>query len=207
MTHKALVLLAARFALAVSNSITTAADTTNTVQQVVAKPFAEGPPVLSQAFFGINLGESLKSLGEKCRKAVVSADGNKWNFGDKDFPGRIISLNGALNGNKAVKETQVSIYSNRVFAIELVFADTSEQNYNVLKSSLEKKYGKDKGGLFDAVEDKSRFTTTVDDQSVRIVLNRDITFDALEAVEIGAFNATPLAEPRCEHAPQVLGLH
>lgn len=147
------------------------------VSLVAGIVMADEPTALSQAFFGVNLGEPLKALGEKCRNAAVSADGDKWHFQDKDHPGRIISLNGALNGNKSIKETKVSVYSNRVYEIELIFADASLQNYNVLKESLEKKYGKNKAGLFDAMETKSHFTTTVDGQSVSITLNHDIAFN------------------------------
>lgn len=137
---------------------------------------AEEPPTLTQEFFGINLGMDLKTLAGKCRQAGVSADTQRWSFQDKDHPGRIIGLNGALNGNKAIKETKVSSYNDRVYEIELVFSDGSLQNYNVLKGALEKKYGKDKAGMFDAMETKSRFSTTIDGQSVSITLNHDISF-------------------------------
>lgn len=132
--------------------------------------YAEEPPTLTQEYFGINLGMDLKTLAAKCRQAGVSADTQKWSY-----PGRIIGLNGALNGNQAIKETKGFSYNDRVYMIELVFKDGSPQNYYALKGALEKKYGKDEAVL-GAVEMESRFSTTVDGQAVSITLDRDVWF-------------------------------
>ena len=139
--------------------------------------YAQEAPTLTQAHFGINLGMGLKELSGKCRQAGVSADTQRWSFQDKDHPGRIIGLNGALNGNKAIKETKVSAYNDRVYEIELVFKDASLQNFNIHKAALKKEYGRGKSGVFDSMGTKSRFSTTVGDQSVSITLNHDISFN------------------------------
>ncbi len=141
--------------------------------------YAQEAPTLTQAHFGINLGMGLKELSGKCRQAGVSADTQRWSFQDKDHPGRIIGLNGALNGNKAIKETKVSAYNDRVYEIELVFKDASLQNFNIHKAALKKEYGRGKSGVFDSMENKvtHKFYDHAVDQSVSITLNHDISFN------------------------------
>jgi hypothetical protein len=134
------------------------------------------PPELSQEHFGINLGMDLRTLASKCRQARVSADTKKWSFKDKDHPGRIIGLKGALSGNKAVRETKVSLCADRVYQIEVVFKDGSLRNYNVLKVALAKKYTIVDGSLFDAMDTRAQFSTKIDRQSVSITLEYDITY-------------------------------
>ena len=140
-------------------------------------PPADSSPLLTKTDrFGVRLGESTETLEWNCRQAGEAIDKDAWVFEDKDHPGRIWSFAGALNGNDAVKTTEVSVYNGRVYQVKVLFKDSSLQNYKVLTGSLEKKYGKNKAGLRDAMESKSGFSTSDGEHKVQIVLNHDLGF-------------------------------
>lgn len=134
-----------------------------------------GPPadnsflVTKTDHFGIRLGESVETLEWNCQQVGLSINKNG-KFEDKDHPGNVYLLSGAVNGNEAIKTTKVLIYNGRVYQVEFLFEDSSPRNYDVLTTSLEKKYGKIKASDFQIFEKKSTFTTTEDGQKLQIIL-------------------------------------
>lgn len=139
---------------------------------------AAGFPVIKRPIFGLNLGESGKALLEKAHAAGIKIKKDEVIFSDKDMPANIWTIAGAWNGNKAVKQTNLRLYGGQVYNIDIIMADSSSNNYEVLKGSLEKKYGKDQAGFAETMESKSIFKTTFDGQVVGITLNSDLDFTA-----------------------------
>jgi hypothetical protein len=145
-------------------------------------PKPKGPPKdnslipMRTDHFGVRLGESTETFEWNCSQGGKAINKDSLVFGDKDHPGRIWSIQGSLNDNEAIKTTNLSIYNGRVYQVEVLFKDSSLQNYNVLAGSLREKYGKNKAGMFDAIESKSEFSTTDGNQKIQIILNHDDGF-------------------------------
>jgi hypothetical protein len=133
-------------------------------------------PVIERSFFGVQLGESTQTLETKAKAAEIDINKQKWTFKGLVAPGKLWAIYGSLNKNKAIESTRFYIYNGQIYQIVLLLRDNSTTNFDALKTSLEKKYGKDTGGFMGAIETKADFTADFGGQTVLITLNRDFKF-------------------------------
>jgi phage FluMu protein Com len=119
--------------------------------------------------FGIRLGELLRSL-----KGRLTVTASTYSFEDKDHPGEIWNINPP---NPSVKRLMVYTFNERIYSINILFADGSKTNYETIREQLRKKYqSEDKGGFTGAMFGEAEFTTTLDGVQIGIKLNHDIGF-------------------------------
>jgi len=127
--------------------------------------------------FGVRLGELLRSL-----KGRLTVTASTYSFEDKDHPGEIWNINPP---NPSVKRLMVSTFNERIYSINILFADGSKTNYETIREQLRKKYqSEDKGGLTGAMFGEAEFTTTLDGVQIGIKLNHDIGFMEDDKLEL-----------------------
>lgn len=145
-------------------------------QQKTPPPIDNSPFLTKTDRFGVYLGESIESLEWKSRQKGRWLNKTKWTFKDKDHPGEICSVIGAINGNDAIQETAIYIYKGRVYQVQVYFKESSLNNYKILSNSLKEKYGKDESSFSDTLETISRFSTIDEGHKIQIILDRDLGF-------------------------------
>lgn len=131
---------------------------------------------INQSMFGIFLGESLKSLRER-----IEVFSSGLVFTDKDNPGKIWTIQ---NHNPNVKELSIQTLDAKIYTIRIQFMDTSEANYEAIKTQLEKKYKGNDDSLFGDLFGETKFITTIDTIKIHIYLNRDIGFMEDDKLEL-----------------------
>ena len=132
---------------------------------------------ISKPMFGVHLGETLNSLNQRFRVSRSS-----YSFEDKDHPGEIWTVQ---NDNSNVKHILVYTINEKVYEIDIQFADGSRTNYDTINSQLEKKYkSKDEGGLTGAMFGEGSFKTMIDGTEIKIKLNHDIGFMEDDKLEL-----------------------
>lgn len=123
------------------------------------------PPLTSQPFFGVTLGEDIMLVAGRCRQFSIATTESAGDVLDgfvyyKPPTLRRIVFSGALNRNAGIKSTTLTTYKGRVWQISVVYADLSAANIEVLGKALEAKYGKcDIYGVY---------TSTVDGKPIQI---------------------------------------
>jgi len=157
-----------------------------TLPRIESKPIARKPvsPKTSDRIvevmtpiFGVRLGESLRSL-----KKRFTVTASTYSFEDKDHPGRLWDIN---SSNSNVKRLMVSMFNERVYRINILFADGSKTNYETIREQLKRKYqSEDKGGLTGAMFGEAKFMTTLDGIRIGIELNHDIGFMEDDKLEL-----------------------
>ncbi len=123
------------------------------------------PPLTSQPFFGVTLGEDIMLVAGRCRQANIATTESAGDVLDgfvyyKPPTLRRIVFSGALNRNAGIKSTTLTTYKGRVWQISVVFADSSSANMEVVSQALEAKYGK---AIAYGIH-----TTTVDEKPITI---------------------------------------
>lgn len=95
-----------------------------------------------------------------------------------DHPGVIWRI-----GNKktSIKQLFVHTYNERIYKINVQFADGSDTNYKTVRNLLEQKYG---GGVTNTLFGISRFIPTVDGSQLIITLNHDMGFIEDDTLEL-----------------------
>ena len=145
-------------------------------REIETRIAAERKFVIDKSFFGTKLGECDNAVESACKAAGHFIHRTAWKFTDEDHPGVIWTISGAMNGNTSIKRTRLCFFEHRLYQIEVLFRDSSLQNYHVIKDSLEKKYGNNKPGFMDAIESKAKFEVNIDGHAVCIVINHDTAF-------------------------------
>ena len=110
---------------------------------------------LSDAFFGIYLGETIDDVQKRYNLVPVAKE-----FAYREYPVATFSV---LGTSRLLKKCTITEFQGRIFSIEGSFKDTSYENYEAVRRSLSEKY---RGGSHRLKED---FLT--DNNEVRIILD------------------------------------
>jgi hypothetical protein len=138
-------------------------------------PYGSPHTVLSEDFFGVYLGGYIRRN---------KLNGKEIPFKDKDDPTRLL---GVYSSNSAVKDmyARVKEYEVRkghreykVYSLIVFFNDSSQINFDAIKSGIEKKYGiENQADVFDAIDGKAKYYVPIDGIVVSIILQRKDNFD------------------------------
>ena len=126
-------------------------------------------PAIERAIFGINLGETEKSLLRKCYDAGIVVDERPC-IG-RDHPGKVWAFKGTLNKNEEVRKTEASIFNGQVYEVKVIFRDGSNDFYEGLRKKLASKYGKPT--IVSAWWGKYRYKANFGGEPVYILVDRD----------------------------------
>lgn len=132
--------------------------------------------VVDKPIFGVHLGETLDSLR---KRAVVSSSG--FVLKDDDHPGIIWEV----SSSNVVERLLIRTFDNKIYLIQIQFVDGSKNNYEAIKTQLEKKYNDTDDSLFGGLFGEVDLNVIIDAVKVRINLNHDIGFmedDKLELI-------------------------
>jgi len=114
---------------------------------------------ISKPIFGVYLGETLETLSGRFK--VLPSD---YVFADKDTPGQVWSIE---NKDPNIKSILVCVFNERIYEIDIEFADASEKNRKIIETQLR--------GDYKPVY-QNTFETTIDEVNIGIELNwRDNT--------------------------------
>jgi len=129
--------------------------------------------VIDKEFFGIKLGEPAADVLKRCKEKGLTV---KSQPGSEDVGHVHIITGGCLKGNDSIAHFAISTYKERVGGLQFFFKDFSPDNYEIVKKTLEKKYGEGKASLMDILASKLSFIVQVDGHSFAIQLDHDINF-------------------------------
>jgi len=143
-------------------------------KEKIKKPAQEA---IGQPIFGVFLGETIDSLTQRLQVSPTT-----YTFTDKDHPGKIYAVQ---NRNPSVKTLLVYIFDDKIYTIDVRFADGSRMNYEAIKNQLEKKYkSEDKSGISGALFGEGVFEPVIDGVKIKIELNHDIGFAEADKLEL-----------------------
>ena len=162
----------------IANEIKIPKENTESTPSLPTEEFSDSSKkVAINPIFGIRLGESLDTI-----KRRIPVSQSNYSFLDKDHPGIVWDVH---NTDSTIKSLRVSTYQQHIYCISVYFADTSETNFNAIRSSLRDKYKHySKQGLIDSLYGEYNFVVRIDGIETSIRLNRDISFGDDDALEL-----------------------
>ena len=135
---------------------------------------------IDRPFFGVNLGETRESLEKKCKDSGVKFIEDTTTDND-GYPVYSFLINGAVNKNQEIDTSNIIIYKDRVFVIEITFKNATLEKYEIIKQSLDQEYGRwsyrrspDENDL--SINKDFVLSAKIDDKDVDIILIYNTSF-------------------------------